>query len=614
MNSKFLDKKKYKYINFFFFLFAFISHQMIFLKFFPNERGFLGNDYEQFLPNFVYGKIWFENNFLSIPWFNPSFCCGTPFYSDPQTAFYSIHQIFYILFQPVFATKILFIYFSLMGYLGMFFLLNKNFKLSFYLSLLGATMFIFNGFFTYRAIIGHVAYINFILIPLYCFFLIESFSNKNFFLKNIFLFLSVLVLSSLFYSGAGPIMPLILCCIFSILLFYFLKNKNFIIIFKALLKSLILTLLISSSKISASLFYLNNFSRKLMPSYFDNVFDYLNVVFKSLFFYPDIQYFNSTIKNQNIKSFGIHEIEFGLTVIPLISFIFLIFNFKKIIDSDNIKKLFLVFIIIFFIPIILNTNFFSIQDIWNKLPIVGSSWVQIRWSAFYIIPLIFFSIFVLNNFNFLKKNNFFLIVLLLIVVFQNINRDKGYYENQYYNPGNLVKFWKKIETSSNSNSYKINGVATIIDSEGKLKNQGNRNDLFVFNFSSLFCYQPLFGYGLENFPHHKIIFTKKEEIAPNTFLLFGGLNDNIDKKKYNFLNPSCFLFPKENNCVPGDLFTINQKKDLEKFLKYKSINFKKNIIQYIFDYLSIATFLFLLVLIFVNCFFYYKKKLPEISF
>ena len=198
--------------------------------------------------------------------------------------------------------------------------------------------------------------------------------------------------------------------------------------------------------------------------------------------------------------------------------------------------------------------------------------------------------------------------MLLIVVFQNINRDKVYYENQYYNPGNLVKFWKKIETSSNSNSYKINGVATITNSEGKLKNQGSRNDLFVFNFSSLFCYQPLFGYGLENFPHHKIIFTKKEEIAPNTFLLFGGLNDNIDKKKYNFLNPSCFLFPKENNCVPGDLFTINQKKDLEKFLKYKSINFKKNIIQYIFDYLSIATLLFLLVLIFINCFFYYKKK------
>lgn len=314
-----------KFINLTLFFLIFLSHQIIFLEFFPNSKGLMGHDYEQFLPNFVYGKIWFQNNFLSIPWFSPSFCCGTPFYPDPQTAFYSIQQIFYLFFQPVLATKILFIYFSLAGYLGMFFLLRKSFELSFFLSLLGAAMFIFNGFFTFRAIVGHVAYLNFIFIPLYCFFLIEGFTNKYLYLKNIFLLLSVLVLSSLIYSGSGPIMPLILCCIMSILLFYYLKNKNFFIIFKTLLKSFIVTLLICSSKISASLFYLSNFNRKLMPSYFNNIFDYLIVAFKSLFFYPDIKYFNSTVINPNIANFSIHEVEYGLTVIPLLSFIFLFF-------------------------------------------------------------------------------------------------------------------------------------------------------------------------------------------------------------------------------------------------------------------------------------------------
>ena len=57
----------------------FIFHQILFQKFFPNNEGYLGHDFEQFVPNLMFGKIWFEKNFLSIPWFTPSFCCGIPF-------------------------------------------------------------------------------------------------------------------------------------------------------------------------------------------------------------------------------------------------------------------------------------------------------------------------------------------------------------------------------------------------------------------------------------------------------------------------------------------------------------------------------------------------------
>ena len=73
-------------------LLAFLSHQIIFQDFFPNKNSLLGNDYSFFLPNFIFGKIWFNNNFLSIPWFSPSFCCGIPFFGDPQSMYYSLHQ------------------------------------------------------------------------------------------------------------------------------------------------------------------------------------------------------------------------------------------------------------------------------------------------------------------------------------------------------------------------------------------------------------------------------------------------------------------------------------------------------------------------------------------
>lgn len=589
------------------FFFIFIIHQYIFLDFFPNQNNRLGHDFEYFLPSFIFGKIWFQNNFLNVPWFSPSFCCGTPFYPDPQTAFYSIQQIFYIYFNPLLATKLLFAYFSFLGFFGMFFLLRKNFKISFFTSLLGATLFIFNGFFVFRSIIGHIAYINFSLIPIYCFFLIEGFTNRNLFIKNIYLGLSSLVLSSFFYSGAGPIMPLIIVCIFSILLFFSFKIKKFKIIFLSLVKSFIIGILISISKISASLFFLNNFKRKLEPTYFESPIEYLNLIFKSLFFVPDIEFFNKNILNKNISNFGIHEIEYGVTFVPFLVFLVFLTRLKTFIKIESFNKILLLSLAIILLPIILNTNLFNFQSFWNSIPIIGSSWVQVRWSAIYIIPLILFSVIVLENINISKYKNFFIVTLIFIAIFQNVLRDKSFYHNQMYNPKDIVKFSKKIDNHNLNKNYDIRGYAVIVDKDDKLVKHNKRNDLFTLNLSSAFCYQPLFGYNLKDFPKKNIIFNKKIKISEKKFISIGEPHVANDKNKFNFFNPSCFLFPNENNCLPGDLFSKSQEKSLKNFLNYEKIDFKKNKIQNISDYISLFSFLILIIFLIRNLYFLRKK-------
>ena len=596
-----------KYLNFFIFFTVFVLYQVFFLKFFPNKNELLGHDFEQFLPNFIYGKIWFQNNFLSIPWFTPSFCCGTPFYPDPQTAFYSVQQIFYILFEPLTATKVLFIYFSLLGYCGMFFLLRRSFKVPFLISLLGSAVFIFNGFYVSRAIVGHVPYMNFILIPLYCFFLFEGFSNKSIFTRNIYLILSALILSSFIYSGAGPIMPLILLSILSVLLFFYFQTYNLKDIFLATLKSFFIAILISSSKISASIHYLTNFERKLLPTYFENPIDYLNIIFKALFFSPDIKFFNDVIMNKNIKGFGLHEIEFGVSILPLLLLVLFLYNIKYFLENKNFVKVLFSSIIIFSIPLILNTNFFYIQKIWNSIPIFGSSWTQFRWSAFYIIPLIFFIVVVLKNIKFTKHQNFLVICLLVVLFLQNSLRDRSYYDNQPYNPKNMIEFSNKINSDKYLENISITGFASFMSKDEKLANNLIRNDFFMSNYSAAFCYQPIFGYGLEKFPYKNIVFNKKEKISSDTFLISGDLDAAKDKTKYNFLNPSCFVFSKENDCLAGDLFKKSQKKELENFLNYKSFKFNKSIIQNFFDYLSLISLILMMILILVN-FYFYKKK------
>ena len=600
-------KYKLKFFHLFLFFFIFVLHQYLYLDFFPNENSKLGHDFEYFLPNFIFGKVWFQKNFLSLPWFNPALCCGIPFHADPQTGFYSIQQIFYILFEPITATKILFTYFSFFGFLGMYLLLRKNFKISFLISLLGATMFIFNGFFIFRFIVGHIAYINFSLIPIYCYFLIESFTNKNIFLKKVYLALSALVLSSFFYSGASPIMPLLIICIFSILLFFYLKTNDLNVILFCSLKSFFIAFLISSSKITASLFFLKNFNRKIQPIYFENSIEYLNVIFKSLFFFPDLKYFNQNILNKNINNFSIHEIEYGITFIPLFIFLLFLLNFKKFFKLQNFNKVFLFSLGIFVLPIFLNINLFNFQSFWNSIPIIGSSWVQVRWSAIYIIPLILFTVIILEKLNFNKYKILILIPLFFAIFFQNIYRDKSYYNSQLYDPKDMVELSQKLNDTNFVKNFSINGYATVVNKDDQIiLNNLKRNDYFAFNLSSAYCYQPLFGYNLEKFPNNNILFNKKVKLSPERDLIIGELNNINDKKKFNFFNPSCFLFPNENNCLPGDLFDKTKENSLKDFLNYKKFDFRKNIVQNISDYLSLVSLIMVIIFLIRNLYLYKK--------
>jgi len=597
-----LNKKNLIYL--FLIIFIFTLHQFIFLDFFPNSKNRIGHDYEYFLPNFLYGKIWFKNNFLSIPWFSPSFCCGTPFYPDPQNMFYSVQQIFFILFEPIFATKLMFSYFSLIGYLGTFLLLRKRFNFSFESSFLGSVIFLFNGFFVYRSIIGHVAYINFTFIPIYCFFLFGSINAINKFKGNIYLIISSIILSSLIYSGSGPILSIIVIIIFSISIIFYLHKKNIFLILKKLILSLFLTILFSLSKIISSLIYLSNFERVYPSIYFENIIDFLKFSFTSLFLFPSVDFFNNQIINGVTRKLFVHELEYGLSIIPLLLFFLIIlkFNYFKI-YFKNIRYL-IIFIFLLSIPILFNTDFFNFQNAIKNIPIIKSSWVQIRWLSFYILPVIFLSVFIFDKVINCKYRIHFSIFFISIIFIQNFYYDKSYYDNQNYNPSNMVNLFYKINQDKN---VKIEAIGTIVNSENKIFNNGIRNDFFSDNISSLFCYQPIFGYSLEKFPKDKLILNKKIKLK-NSNLLIGDLKISKNgNENFNFLNPSCLIFPNANDCKAGDLFKVSDENNFKNFINYKKINFKKNKLQIISDIITLISLVLFIVLLILNIYFYKKK-------
>ena len=602
--SKFIENKFFVFL----FLFIFIIHQYIFQSFFPNSKGLLGHDYEYFIPSFIFGKIWFLNNFLSVPWFTPSICCGIPFYADPQSMYYSIPQIIFLIFNPILSVKLIFLFLSALSYMGMFLLVNKNFKFDIYTSLLCASLFLFNGFFVYRAISGHVAYLSYIFIPIYCFFLIQSYENQ---LKNkssfVYLILSSIIFANFFHSGSGPIILIILISILSVLSFYSLFIQS-LKIFARFVLSVFLGILISLSKITAVLFFLNNFPRNYPTTEFHSFFSFVKTFFLSFFVQPDQEYFNDNLTS--MFPFGLHEIEFGVSLVPLILIFFIFFlNKKKFKLNYQSIYFFSLIIIIFLIPVLLNVNFLNQFQLIQKIPILNSTWVQSRWMAVYILPIIIVSGLIVRNLDFnTTQKKYLTIFFISILLVQNFMRDNNWHFNEarHYNVEKANNFSMSI---SKNKKFEIFGPAILMNQNNTPKIVNNKNDMSFYNgFSPLTCYQPIFGYGLEKLNAKKIIFGSKEVFSDNSYLLYSNKFDNKDNH-FAFFKPSCFLFPKANNCLPGDLFKVSEKEKLIKFTTYKKFDFKQNKLQIISNYISILTFIScLLYLIYSFVMFIYNLR------
>ena len=594
----FSEKYTYLFVSVIIILF----HQYIFQNFFPNSNLKLGHDYSFFLNNLMVGKIWFSKNFLSVPWFSPSFCCGLPFYPDPQNMFYSLQQLIFNIFTPVVALKIIFFTFSCISFLGTFLLINKAFNKNSNIAVLGATLFLFNTFLNYRIVIGHLSLISFCLLPLYCYFLFTSFEQKAYKLKSILnLILSSFIFSYFFYSGASAIIVILFLSISFIVCLYYFKKENFKIFFY-FFYSVTFGLLLSLSKIISSLSYLKNFERNYEPVVFKSSLDYFFSLSKSLFFNPDLKFFEQSIINPKFNV-ELHEIEYGLSFLPLLILILCILNFKSLywskINKHKIFAILAMFFLTFFV-FSLNINESFLTTFFQKLPIVENTFLYYRYNAIFILPIIIITCFLINNLKFIKNNSKIIFLFFISIIFlQNYFYDKSYYHSQNYDLKNIDNSLAKEKGIS---SYNIKKNAIMVDKNGKIKTSIQRNDYYLVGFSSRFCYQPIFGYKLENFPKNKMFFNERKRLDDDRFLITSDPK-HLSNGYLNFHNPSCFLFPNENGCLPGDFFKKEEIKNLELFLNYKKFKFKQSKLQIISNYISV---IILLLFIFFIIFYLFR--------
>ena len=578
MNNIFIFSKRRLYLIAIFGVLL-VAYYFIFVEpFFPNQSGGLGHDYEMWFPRMLAGVYYFvTNGFTVIPWFTPSCCGSTVLFANPQDLFFSVPQFLNFFFDPIVSIKLTFMLFATLGLCGTYLLLRHTFALQEGTAIFGASLFLFNGFFAYRMIIGHLGYHSFMLLPLISYFLLQILTTSNRIKELAMSVIAALLYSYVFYSGGVHLLLPIALAVLAVFIAAGINHRPLRYPVYRAGVVVILTLLICAAKLHVALSTLGNFNRDYYPlPGIDNIFYAIWVPIKSLFFSAYTWVDTNRIFTNLQWTIQRHELELSLSFIPLALMLWGLANcFRGKLKINKKQCLFLLsLLIICLVPLAINFYTPGWNLLLKQIPIIKNSAMLVRWYAIYIPLVVICAAVVIDK---LKFNRYLVPGLILLLLFVKAYEDKTYYAQQGYNPQLAVYAHQQVmQTHTVPAIAEISSATSITTAEGTKMN--GRDEIMAFGLSQINCHESLFGYRHEEFKQKELL-----QVGQSVTQLTDG--------RFNMKNPACYVFPSENNCIPGDHFLADQKEELLSFISYKGYLFSKPKTQHISNWLSLITFL-----------------------
>jgi hypothetical protein len=570
----------------------YVIYLSIYLPFLPNSNGTLGHDYGLHFPNLLTGYYWFvQNGAWSLPWFSPSQCGGFPYFPDPNVAYLSIPQLLVFFVPPMQAVQITFALFALAGLLGSYLMMRAGFRSSRITAVVAAGFFLFNGFFAYRMLIGHLTFHAFMLVPLTIAALLSA-STGNRASRAGFVAracIAALCLAYMFQSGMVHGIPPVLIAAAAVIPIHALcfgwQWQPWLLLGTAGL----LSLLLCAGKLTAELALLSNFPRDLYPlPGIPGLLSEIRVVVQSLFVSPPSD--ASRLVTNSPWSFDRHEWEIGVSLGPPLLIAMALLLSRIAIKSEGgtivlthvlwrhglafpgrFRVLTVAAIsILLAVPLLLNWYEPAWNGLLKSLPYLGNSSSLLRFFSSYIPIAIVAACLAFDRL--LPRSSAprsvrlsLAGIALGVMVVQNVATDRDYYANQSYRVGPIDAEHARVRAA---------GRVPMIERVGDRVNQALApNDAMIEGISQRACYQPLFGYRLERFPAEP--------------LQAGPVISLVGDRFINMKNPACYLFAAENSCKPGDHFRTDQVKDAVEFLSYRPFAFEQPHWQILATWLSL---------------------------
>lgn len=568
-------------------LLALGTYGLLYSRFFLNDANLIGGDYSYFMPSMLSGYFWhLENGVFSIPWFTPAFCGGLPFFPNPQSIYYSLPQLLMTWLGPVPAVFITFMVFAGIGLAGCFFLLKTVFRFSAATSFLGGIMFLFNGFYVSRMIMGHVTYHAFMLTPLIALCLLFTCTNKNKTCnKAVGMVFPGLLLSYVIYSGALNLMVPILITIIGVYFLLRLLHQDNPVFWWRFACAGAIALCLSLAKLLPAYFYINTFPRDLyaLPG-FDGVANATFNVARSLF---DSFDYGVAEKLVNL-SFPATNLgfDFSIGILPILTLSFyfclrLAQHISAVGSSvSSMKNGFpvislVIFLFILFLPVLLNSYYPTWNEFLKQLPYIKNSSLLTRWIAIDILLLIILTCLVFDKFRDSKRFLFGVVFAICALLAEKVYHIDRYKAGLNYDASTIIHTYQQVKESGDVPAIKSIGAFT--DTDNRMVMLHGRNDQMTAGISILNCYEPIFGYRLETFPFRT---------------LFPGPVLESKDGYLNVKNPACYIFGYANRCEPGQHFGTEQREQAQAFANYQQYNFSVPASVRVAVIISILSFVF----------------------
>jgi len=553
-------------------------HYSIFSQFFPNAQGKLGHDYQYNLPLLLDGYYWFLNNGLwSLPWFTPSFCGGMPLLANPATFYVSTAQWFTFLTDPLTAVRLTLLLFAALGFWGFYLLLRSIFVTGRWPALLGGGLFLFNGLYAWRMVVGHMEFHAVMLTPGLAWLLLKDGPGDSRIrswpvARNIVC--AALLMSYAFMSGMTQlIVPSVLAVMVIAGLAWLTSDycvDGWGLVLRLALAGLG-ALGLSAAKLVAAMSFLGNFPRDsyLLPGVegLGRLFLFIGQVLAEGGAHVDA---DSLVANSQ-WSLGRHEFEFGLTVVPFgLIVLGLVLGGRRLwatVTSRRSAPYMVLCLLLLAIPVALNVYTPTWNQFLKTVPLIKNLSNFFRWFIIYIPCVIILAALAVEKTPLLARfAPAFTLGGLAVVVLINLTTDTAFYHDQPYDPEPVVSaYWQTRERGA---PPVIATQVASLDEAGRPALTIARNDVLTQGQSQILCYEPMFGFRLE-------------------FLPFKGIHPGpaLSERdgELNVKNPACYLYPEENVCTPGDHFRLTDQAEAERFIGFHPFRYQRSKWQTVAD-------------------------------
>ena len=555
-----------------------LCYHWLYGDFFPTAQGHIGSDYSYFLPNLLDGYFWYRNNGIFAPqWFSPAFCGGVPAFFNPQNLYYSLPQWLTFFIDPLSAVYLTVLIFATLGFAGCYWLLRDAFATSCAVALFGAAVCLFNGFFIHRMIVGHLTFHGFMLVPLIAWCLLRPpgrGSRQHWRMTITNIAVAGLLFAYMIYSGmVNGVLPALLSIAIIGLIHALLFGHAWRFWVQFAMAG-VTGMALAAGKIVGSLAFLANFERTdyALPGA-ENLWKILYMVFEMVFLTPSGETAGTTLTNLQ-WALGRHEFEYGITPVPLLAlFIGIAYALARWRTLTALHWLtFALILMLCCLPLALNMYTPAWNAILKSLPIIGNSSNLLRWFSVYIPVMTVAAALALQYTPWLQRiRPYAAVVALLSVPAINFSVDRQNYAQQGYDPTPITAAYRQIQTPDWSPAIRF--ITAFRDEQGRILMPGYRNNTLIQGASQLTCYEPIFGYRLENFPLQTL------HPAPV---------DHITDGRYNIKNPACYVYPNENQCQPGDHYSVDQAISAKAFTLYQPVRFATPLKQQLANGLTIV--------------------------